>query len=723
MQPFFARKITCNSYLSAALDCLKRTNDILGKNSEVGSDEDINSLNTNKKGFFTNFDLAVLGGEFYSEHKAVFCQIEEQNHIFQKLAEEIKEEEYPNLFSAIQHCDVFNKAILVYKDLLDYKSGTHPDKLSLDNKIFFFSHKANTLKSIDTLISNEKASTDTGLEGATWFSLFNINVLLAIQEATLRCEPKNLRNLREIELLLKRQEYKSYSSLNVLKEKAQYLSFKTKIRLSNGAISDEDLYRLDNSDFYYFKEFYDETLKFWVNKDFVFDITSNQAEIVARKSSLLIKEPSPPFSAYHFLNKYCKLKAQKTEDETKLKEIISELQSAKDKLRQTQIQETEFSGYSCCTVINLLNSTILSVSNSIRLIKINSLEKIRDKDVVEYVSSVKGEYDTFYTFQEKHKIYNYCLSKHALIAIEKLLERLASDNLRHSLNISMKTVEEIIGVIDDIDIERAYQWEKRNYHLPVYLSFEDCIKIVSPKVYTEQEEGTVKMFKTVETYSQEDVAMIPNVKPPIKIFLDSSYIIPVNYENIEQDISKIKRAIEKNKTILIEKVLNVASEKAIAEFASQKDELERSFRSKTVTLETAHRDSIKQYISTLGIFASIITYVLGGIKLATDTATTLHEKAVLLFLLGIGLMSFLVAIEYVIVKRQSKDDNEKQNSHYWFLLAIVLIDITIFTMLRNGWFEPEYNKTIHRFRHSKTSISNIDTLTTVKDSTKVNIQN
>lgn len=312
MQPSFSETLSCDYFLAKALACIKESNIILKKGVDC-TEKDAKKLITYKDNFFTYFDFAVLGGEFYADHKSTLDSIRLQSIDFGKIERLSDTESYPileKIYQTANYGEILSNSISVYTNLLEYKSIIHPDFLSLDDRIFFFSHKSNTLKSIDDFVHYHTKLNSIDKEDLTWFSLFNINVLLAIQEATLKCEPKNIRNLREIELLLEKEEYKSYSSLRILKEKAQYLSFKTEIRLLKGSISSIDISRIKQNKYYYFKDFYDQTVKFWINKDQTFG-ESNITEIRSKQHLVLSNDPKPLLSVYHFLNKYFKVKNQR----------------------------------------------------------------------------------------------------------------------------------------------------------------------------------------------------------------------------------------------------------------------------------------------------------------------------------------------------------------------------------------------------------------------------
>lgn len=160
----------------------------------------------------------------------------------------------------------------------------------------------------------------------------------------------------------------------------------------------------------------------------------------------------------------------------------------------------------------------------------------------------------------------------------------------------------------------------------------------------------------------------------IKLFLDSTYVLPTDYEEMEVKLIEVDNAVVNGLSQLRAKVLLKKGQNNIDK--KVEESVRKNVDEGTKKLNDEVRNASRQFLSLLSMFATIVVFVLGSVK----TVPELHcvtDKV--LFLVGFAqsLIMFVVGIDFLIVKRPS----EREVGVLVLLIGSLIATITIFTLL------------------------------------------
>lgn len=160
----------------------------------------------------------------------------------------------------------------------------------------------------------------------------------------------------------------------------------------------------------------------------------------------------------------------------------------------------------------------------------------------------------------------------------------------------------------------------------------------------------------------------------IKLFLDSTYVLPTDYEEMEVKLIEVDNSVVNGLSQLRAKVL---LKKSQIEIDKRVDEsVKKNVEEGTKKLNEEVRTSSRQFLSLLSMFATIVVFVLGSVKTVPD----LHcVRDKVLFLVGFAqaLILFVVGIDFLIVKRPE----EREIGILVVLISSLVATIVIFSLL------------------------------------------
>lgn len=472
----------------------------------------------------------------------------------------------------------------------------------------------------------------------SWYFIFLLNVKLAEEEDNLVCDMNKVRTLLNIQHYFESNDkLKGFPIVMLLIDKCKYLLKKIALRLKRDSrksviIDDYDpsistKVSLDKNEIVYFKEF-DELTKQHYLIDFQLEPNDKAKEIQTslNRHGNLIK-----FSDIHYLVRYY---SKNFESEDVLKHIdavikyyesnVDEFSHERNKYDYEAYETTHSFIYNHkLKILRLKFEKLCQEGEEISLEKIKTSLKEIEKFLDEIERKIKFE-NNYFQYHEICKIYN----KYILILIDTKADGL-----------DVETIHDIIEKFGEyiINCKSKLQWCKKNNIAPLYLPAEDCIKYIS--------------FDNEKNDNKED---------DFTVLLDSSYILPIPYHIINEEIELLKDEFGQNRVILLNRLITSDLAKRAVEInAKAESTINSAITNVKVELKEAKDDiknRISQNVQIVGIFASIITFTLGSLKVIPDFK---DYRMIIIFMLGLALsLSFFISLLHSITNHSDwKPDN------------------------------------------------------------------
>lgn len=194
------------------------------------------------------------------------------------------------------------------------------------------------------------------------------------------------------------------------------------------------------------------------------------------------------------------------------------------------------------------------------------------------------------------------------------------------------------------------QWVKKKKFLPLYLPDTECLH-TDVKVKINQSSGNAF---TVSDFTNFD------------LFLDSSYILPLDISKIENEYDELYEKIKINSNLLTNKIIQITKQSIRVEV--HKDlEVERKIAEERISTNQVRN------VEVLSLFSAVLAFILVGVS----TLKQFDDFVVMfLFMLGMSicLLIFVVTIDYILHKQKVKISLIR----LIFSLVTLLIIITFF---------------------------------------------
>jgi len=180
----------------------------------------------------------------------------------------------------------------------------------------------------------------------------------------------------------------------------------------------------------------------------------------------------------------------------------------------------------------------------------------------------------------------------------------------------------------------------------IIAELEVCIK----KLFENYEWAADSNFLAYQLPFKECLVDAPlDNKETLSIFLASSFILPINFEKIRNEIQQIKTDFVKYKTMLDIHTSISAEKEEIKKIKIQIDQTE------------------KKYIEILSIFAAIVLFASGEIQLFKDVQNP-ELAGRFMFMWGYGLAVFVLLIWMI-----TRDYQIKVSNIHWVLIVIFIL--------------------------------------------------
>lgn len=614
-------------------------------------------------------NLSVISGEYLLKYDSfikiintpIKNQIKKIDTIKLEKSEKSFEEEQTDKISE-KFKEVIKKSVEFYKQLAENINdnstiiiGTELDTESI-NRHFYTSKKLSLKAEIENSFNDENSTE------STLFSLFLINLNIADFDEYFESSDEFFNIVSEFLAYLNRIETDKYSSSikNILVEKCNYLKYKIEYR--------QGIQRNDFSRSKYFIKFYNATNNHYSkvtsgnngNSTFIDAIGSSYNFDLLTSNSLTVKE-------IHQLNKY--LRRNNSIEVSKKSAKLIPLKSKINLLLQNSSIK-KFDKISYLSVKNLLNNTLINLKLKQEsdlnfqnlcgpkfyetiITKNEFYEEIRELLNHPYIDYKKYEYvldffgDLFEKLQSPESVFTILNDLNNNTLTEQQLNGY-KDNLIKNFN-SLKEVYK--EVLDKKDKNIRYL---RRYELkPIYLESKDCI---------------------------EDVEIeIENQNESIKIFLDSSYILPINFTKITNEVTEKRNEYKTELKLIKSKITNLIDNK-ISKLKIDKSLKEIEEQKKV--FQTNLKDNEFKLVQITAMFVTLAAFILINVKIF-DNKTAFESIAIILGLAGV-LTLFNGVINWIIMWRIYKSDDRKlkmDTPWFVFILSGTLILISFLILI------------------------------------------
>lgn len=585
---------------------LEKCIQILGRIVSFDFSSDFTSLNsfinTNSIELFNELNLSILSGEYVkvevSENK-----LNELSSINTSVLQiEISEDQPEELIFKIQNELLLPFSNSVNSSIKEYQQLIHRLKRDLKNDDYSLLFEAVSIK--------QSFSTNRSLELETirLNHIFLLNIRLATIDHNLSVKKEILR-----ELLIIRNELKqvliSNSFLNkVIADKCNYLIKKIIIKFNEDdknylyAFDFEDkLLGIDELTVKYFKDFDEIT-------NAHYGLGENHSQLRRRlireaQDKKLFDEPIS-LRNYHALIKEYK---DNTKNLSQINNLTNQYVEYYNKIKNTVNQ---FDRKALDTTYNYIENNKFSFS----LIHKDS----NDKTIAEKYSKIKD-------LQADTQIKNYFPSyKYSLYLSQNI------DKVIKLSDVDTDKLRENIDMLEDVlkDSYKNYEWCVDKNFLAFQLPFD---------------EAKIEYIEGDNTYS---------------LFLASSFILPVNYEEIKRELNEIRRKLDKFNTLL-EVHENLKNEKSII-----KD------------IRAGIEKNDKRSIEILSIFSAIVLYASGSIQIFSKI-DSLNQALLFMITFAAGLSTFILLILMIV----QPTEKIKISFNKGFIACILICILVISTWL------------------------------------------
>lgn len=591
---------------------------------------------------FFNLNLSVIAGEYlrdYTEFKNIASALS-TNAV--ELVQSLEETEDVALLvdnveddgQTTEKESFFNNAIRYYIELTDNINENIKEILKKEDEKKELKPKRIKVKyEIERLFYERNDFQNTDLKPG--YFLFLINLSLAELDEYLECSEWCLSEIDLLENYLENSNTifsKWYSQIiKILKDKCKYLRYKINYR----ATRKSDIKITEDSAFY---EFYEETNKHYTKENIVNGVSEiinncwdeNSSKTVIedgkQKRFAIFFKKAVNTDAYrrlsstailnskkiHQLNKFLKntttlnldeklsnistlvqnIEAQLTNTTSEFQQIY--LHSSLNLLQNTQLflilKQEEIIGYKNICGDNFYTGSAFQKSNSFRKKIEGELNRLY-KDYRGYEHVIDFLDTLFEKLQNPESFFDFFKKEEHNIDDLKL--GIYKENILKNINIIKRFYEEIL-----LKIEENKKYLTHYEVKPIYLEVENCLKSYSIKV----PEGEELKDKKIE------------------VFLDSSYVLPINYEKISNKINQ-KSLVYNYEIKLIKGRLDILFD---LDFA----------RKKYHNIENKFKENEFKVVQIVAMFVSIATFVLINVKIF-DNKSGSESFAIILGLAGV----------------------------------------------------------------------------------------
>lgn len=618
-----------------------------------------------------NLQLAILSGEHYEENAGeLLTRISSIIADVYFLLFEIKTKKFSwadidieTLKKSIQECQ--NLYLFPFESVINTVSRnlesllTGDDGITVDVRTF---EGYNILQELPELLSLP-AETEAKISN---FYLFHINLLLACLDDYLECSDVNILMLQNVLSFLEERVISKDEVTSLLADKARFLQYKINYRNSRPRNDEEPddhnrspiiIDQEENAYASFITEILDHT-----NGNFNPRILL--AEIQSFKKEAINDIRLAPF---HHLNRYY---THKITDVAERKRKITILLDKLDELNDNVSDLSRFDQIAFRSFHKLLSNSRLRAELDLKKesdfkILLQQLKGFIEDGQLDTQSTILDEtFDQISLISSEHNFTDY----YCYVVFIKFL----NEFLNFLINNPSKLVETVDPSIDEAILKRKTNLII-NYISEKYLLALSQLKIILRQLMTHKVKPVSLMQKECEidyTFfvfnGDDDEETDVNNFVEGHLFLDSSYILPINFDRINQKIQSwssfltpqlnhLRDAFEITfNQIIIKKNIssfNSQMDKKTAELKKKMDENEKTFLKQV-------KDNEFKLVQIVAMFVSIATFVLINVKIF-DNKTALESFGLIL---GLAACFFLFNFFfYILLAYQNRAFDEEDD--------------------------------------------------------------
>ncbi len=604
----------------------------------------ISLINDFAKRVAVEFQLSVLAGEHYFEYieneiKKIDDAINKLKDYLNKL--KLLDQKLAKTLLGILNLSFVERDLIAFLDL--FKRLVKFVTVDLD----FSSHVQPIIAYHESIVSQEEIQKITDQIPAQnslrpflkYYSLFQINVKVASIDDNIGCGTAILYELIRIKNYLNKDYFKADRITEIIFDKCKFL-----IKKAFYSAHDKGKLYLDESDpsgikiskyiIEDYRLFEEKTISHYVE----FEKNIDLQYVSNIEKQIKANQYSPPlkYQDLYYLAKYYQIKLFSIDNLiNKIDSLIKYFETAYSDIHGNSKSNFDRQAYKTSLLFLknkklffLYRQAVESLKNEIKRVdKRSDLRSILNTSLInfnEYFNEIKQEQIS--EILNYYPFYVYCLFTTELLATLKDLSLI--------LNISINLIEDyILKFRENYRIAtRNLEWCKDKHYLLLYMPYEECI------------DETIFDKKT---------------KTKTKIFLDSSFILPVDYEDKKRLLNECLENFTDNRVLLFNTLLGGKTKdiESIGENLNAKSvEVDKKLNEQDKKIGEQDIKSQKQYndhVQLLAVFAAIIAFVFGSISVIPKFQDT---KSVVVFIIGFaGVMSsFVVTIRILIQERLKK---------------------------------------------------------------------
>ena len=453
--------------------------------------------------------------------------------------------------------------------------------------------------------------------------LLKVNIYLAEFDFNFQCSKDFLKALAKIKILLDKIEAGVGTIEKIIISKCNYLLKKVLIRRDKKAIIDNSQFvekEIKLSDIekkiQNFIEFNNSTDKRYGKNNSIFNKDSEYSKACNKQ---IFDSNAFRYLEAHFLSKYY-YKNQLKGDEA-LKNIDALIAKIEFIGKHEVIDDLEkFEKIAWESLIILLEKNKLKIICNDLYFLLTETE-LTEHSLKEKITAIITQVNLIESKQSKYAYEDYYHFKIAVRCLIKVIDKILA--LKKSIELSNEFAKINETLTDFIRkyIEKFHTADRNNI-LPLYLPFKECL-------LTENIDGSDRL-----------------------LFLDSSYLLPVNFAKEKKELEAILREYD---TLKLQ--FGFELNQYYSNLKKQNKELNDEFRNEVrVDVDKASHEHTMRGVQVLGIFAGVIAFAFGSINTIPRFKC---NEGIFLFLITLGaiMAGFVWVINYIIIANEDRQPN------------------------------------------------------------------
>ncbi|MEI6349150.1 MAG: hypothetical protein WCP69_14475 [Bacteroidota bacterium] len=618
--------------------------------------------------FSANMNLSVIAGEYHLKNA--------KEQLFSNKFKYSNAGNYKSLYNS-KYSSKYKKEIEIIDNYVQFSTSLY-EKLIINSNIHLSNHqeKALYLNASREIIVHDYVVelndaiaiiTNTGDSEKFDKCLFTFNVKMAEIDDKLFCNQEVLSDLiRAKNVLSKDLEYSTIAK--ILLEKCKFLIFKISKRLSEiypeGIIDDAhhdvsspknilcDDKIINIKHYKYFYSFFKDLELYYQNNNY--PLTNNHSDLIKRLENKKIET----LMEIHLLSKFiiCQVKNNRSNTEYNYLKYFHLLLSELYRLKEKDSNKNEKFNNNVYIEAEILINCNEFKCDAIHFVK-DVKQLILKKDEIHIdilhlkIKELEQKAEKIITFQEEYNFNIYF--------VYKILAEIYRDFFEIIKNINFKEYLQLKEISNNYystfnKLKNSLSWSMKNCIQPYYLPYCECVK-------------------HIKTESSEI---------EIDVFLDSAYILPINYKKKRNELIIFKTSLQDSSQYISEKIANNA-------IKDLKNQINQAVKETKDVINSTEKNQAATFIQLLGIFAAIITFVLGSISIYPKLSDI---NAIVFFMISfaLSLILFVIGIQYIInnirdceCNPNNKNIKSKKYSFNLITFCFLLLTILIYFLVKS----------------------------------------